>query len=1157
MADQLDLFSTFAADEPAAARAGALAPVGLPAAPDQADRDLVTEALDATLFVEAGAGSGKTTALVRRVVNLITGGVPVGHIAAITFTEKAAAELRHKVRASLTAAAGGHPGVGTGDPAALATTALATTALDELDQAPIGTLHAFARRLLNEFPIDAQLPPQFGVLDEVQSATAFHERFTDFLETLLDQPASVRLVELCQYDNFGVEKGVRRMAEDFQANWDLVADRVSPVVPPPVDDGPVQRRLHELCAAVAAITPPPDDTQTKTVRLFAERAQLLASALPLSELLRLLNALADTKHERAGNATKWKKHFGSEQALQDFRTALAAVAPEARQAMTSFNEERRLTLGALLHEFTLSSVALRQQDGELEFHDLLVLARRLVATNAEVREQLHQRYTHLLLDEFQDTDPIQLELAVRITADPAAQLPAADGAPVDWHSLRPLPGRLTVVGDPKQSIYRFRRADIAQFLQAREQIGARRATLSANFRSAAPVIEWVNHTMGNLIQPEPDVQPAYEPLVAARTGGHHHGTVTVLGAEPHTDLPRAAAESLREREAADVAAAVVQALAEQWPVWRDGALQPCRPGDITILLPSRLSLPALQVALAGCGVPYRAENSSLVYAAPEVRALMLALRAADDPTDELAIVSALRTPLFGCSDRDLYEWKVNHRRYWHWRDLSPSHPEPLPDALRDHPVAIGLACLGAVAERVPYSTPSQLLAWLVEERCVMELALAQRDSRDVWRRVRFVIDQARAWSEAGGHGVRRYLLWTRLQGDEGRFVAETVLPETDHDVVRIMTIHAAKGLEFPITIVSGLTAKSSIMRGRRVVWPAGTWALSDPYDPTYQQFLPIDEQMSDAERRRLLYVACTRAMDHLVVSLHRAERDNGSAAHELALASEGAAHQPFVAGSATLPSAPPLAPELPWADEATWRAAWQTDLALAGRPAALSATTLATRLGAAHRDAADEGLQKDAIDLDLPPWQRGRYGSAIGRAVHAVLQFADLRTGANIPGLAAAQAAAEGVLGQERTIERLARSALQAPIVAEGITGQHWRELFVATTLTPAGPAPADGGAATVVEGYIDLLVRHPVRGLVVVDYKTDQVSAGPERSQRLRRYGTQLAAYGLALEQLLGEPISGGVLVMCRPGGPAEQVEIEGWAALCAELRTRLLADA
>jgi ATP-dependent helicase/nuclease subunit A len=611
-----------------------------------------------------------------------------------------------------------------------------------------------------------------------------------------------------------------------------------------------------------------------------------------------------------------------------------------------------------------------------------------------------------------------------------------------------------------------------------------------------------------------------------------HGSVRVLGAEPHGAV---AADELRELEADDVASTVVTALTEHWQVWSDGALRDCRAGDITILIPSRLSLPALEVALARLGVPYRAENSSLVYAAPEVRALMLAMRAADDPTDELAIVSALRTPLFGCSDRHLYEWKVEHGQPWQWWRLAD-----LPEQLVHHPVADGLRCLGALAAQIPYRTPSELLWWLVAERCVLELALAQRDTRDVWRRVRFVVDQARAWSEAGGHGVRRFLLWTRLQGDEGRFVAETVLPETDHDVVRVMTIHAAKGLEFPITIVSGLTSKGGVQRGRRVVWTPDGWGLSEPDDPTYQQFQPIDEQMSDAERRRLLYVACTRAMDHLVVSLHRGERPVGSLAEALAAAADGAPQQPLVTSGAAMPAITHEVHQLPWADEAEWDVARRSALAHASRPAALSATTLAARL-AEHADD-DPGVRKDPVDLDLPPWQRGRYGTAIGRAVHAVLQFADLHTGANIPSLAAAQAAAEGVLGREDTIERLARSALRAPIVAEGIDGAHWRELFVATEVGP-----------TVVEGYIDLLVRHPTRGLVVVDYKTDQVPPGPERADRVHRYGTQLAAYGLALQQLLGEPVSGGVLVMCRTHGPAEQIEIPDWNALMAGLATRL----
>ncbi|MBI4884437.1 MAG: UvrD-helicase domain-containing protein [Actinobacteria bacterium] len=1105
MSEQLDLFGSASAP------------------PDAGDRELVTGQLDATLFVEAGAGSGKTEALVSRIVNLVRAGTPIGEIAAITFTEKAASELRHRIRLRLETAAVGD--------AQADQRVLAKVALTDLDMAPVGTLHAFARRVLNEFPIEAQLPPRFAVLDEVQSATAFHERFSDFLEALLDDPQSVRLVELCQHDNFGIENGGRRMADDFQSNWDLVEDRVSPNLPLRFDAATAQRQLADACATIAGFTPPEGDTQEKVRLEYASIGEQLGAQLPFGELLRLFREAADVKYAGKGTAEKWKRHHGSAEVLPAYRAAVATAIKIAEDALVQCNEERRLTLGVLLREFTLQSVRDRERAGELEFHDLLVLARRLVANNSEVRRQLHRRYTHLLLDEFQDTDPIQLELAVRITADPEQQ-------PDDWRLLHPLPGRLTVVGDPKQSIYRFRRADISQFLRACDQIGAQRATLRANFRSASPIIDWVNTTMGQLLRFEPDVQPAYEPLIAARHGGHNHGSVTVLGEQPHTDLGRAAAEDLREREAADVAAIVVQALSDQWQVWRDGELHPCRPGDIAILLPSRLSLTALQAALAANNVPFRAENSSLVYAAAEVRALMLALRAADDPTDELAIVSALRTPLFGCSDRHLYEWKVTHNQGWGWRHI----PADL-----DHPVATGLRALGELSERVPYDTPSQLLSWLVRERCVLELALAGRDHRDVWRRVRFVIDQARAWSEAGGHGVRRYLLWTRLQGDEGRFVAETVLPETDHDAVRIMTVHAAKGLQFPITVLSGLSSRGSANRGRRVVWPEGTWTLSEPDDPTYQQFQPIDEQMGDAERLRLLYVACTRAMDHLVVSLHRGEKPDRSAAWSIAQAAEGAGHRQF-AGHHHVLMVPPANPtELPWADEQQWWQTWQDDLARAGRPAAMSATALASAAadGAARERArADDGLRKDPVDLDLPPWQRGRYGTAVGRAVHAVLQFANLRTGDNIAALAAAQAAAEGVPDHERTIERLARSTLSAPIVAEGIEFEHWRELFVA----------ADVGG-TIVEGYIDLLVRHPHDGLVIVDYKTDQIPEGGERSERLARYGTQLAAYGLALQQVLGEPVAAGMLVMCRLDGPAQQVAIDDWAARSAALRLSLVA--
>ena len=221
--------------------------------------------------------------------------------------------------------------------------------------------------------------------------------------------------------------------------------------------------------------------------------------------------------------------------------------------------------------------------------------------------------------------------------------------------------------------------------------------------------------------------------------------------------------------------------------------------------------------------------------------------------------------------------------------------------------------------------------------------------------------------------------------------------------------------------------------------------------------------------------------------------------------------------------------ELPWSDPAEWDAERGRAIAGASVRSATSATGLATAIASA--EPVDAGLQKDGVDLDLPPWQRGRYGTAVGRAVHAVLQDADLGDGADIDDLAAAQCAAEGIFGLEARVAALSRSALTAPIVVAAAGGaEHWRELFVVAEL-----------GDTVVEGYIDLLVR-TAGGLVIVDYKTDQWKPGIDASARIARYRHQLAAYGLVLGRLLDEPIAGGVLVRCRPGQPAEQIAIEAW---------------
>lgn len=1090
---------------------------------DQLARIRIASDLDSNLFVEAGAGAGKTSSLVDRIVALVRSGVGIRDVAAITFTEKAAAELRHRVRHAL---------VDAGEQAAA----------DDVDHAPIGTLHAFARRLLNDFPVAAGLPPGFTVLDELESHLAFEERWESLLDRLLDDanpPGGVaeggsELIELCELDRFDLHRGGRRVAASFHDNWDLVEARVDRSDPPPwrLDDEPLLQNVLALCETPC----PPEDAQSERLDELRELAEGALAADRLGTRVTHLTVLEDRlrKTKRTGAKKNWQQLSFDPDDLTRLREAQAELADDALDLLGTVRQRRVRVLGTVMGRWVLDGALERAASGTIEFHDLLVLARRLVATQPAIRRFLHDRYRRILLDEFQDTDPIQLEIAVRLAADPDD--PAQQG---DWSALRPVPGRLFIVGDPKQSIYRFRRADIAQYLRAAERIGADREALTANFRSSRPILDWVNGVFSQVIVEEPDVQPAYQRLSPNRRHHLDHGSVTVFGVDEHDDLGSRKADEIRRREADDAAAAVATALAEGWQVTDGDRLRPCRPGDVTVLLPARTSLPALELALRDHGIPYRAENSSVVYTTTEIRHLMLALRAAADPTDELALVAALRTPLYGCSDVELYTWRRAGGRWsiWWRRD------DATPAELADHPVGTALEHLGSLARRASRVAPADLLAALVDERRVLDVALDHPDARDVWRRVRYVVDQARAWSDAGGHGLRRYLAWVHLLASESRN-ADTILPEHDDDAVRIMTIHAAKGLEFPITVVSGMTTKPILTYSNSVVWHADTWTISNARspDPVFEDFKPIDEQMSDAERRRLLYVACTRAVDHLVVSLHRYPGDDGSASNSVSGAvlhgagaadGEHGAHvlapgepRPFVAGRSTYD-------EPAWADPADWDTERRRALQSAAFRPSVSATFLA---GEADTDA---GLDKGAVDLDLPPWQRGRYGTAVGRAVHAVLQHADLATGADIDAHAAAQCAAEGILGMDDTVASLARSAIAAPVVRRAIDSRHHRELFVA--------AEVEGRT---VEGYVDLFVETDDGG-IIVDYKTDQWPDDAERADRIATYRRQLAAYGIVLEQLLGRPVAGALLVRCRADGAAEEIAIDGWSQAVAEART------
>ena len=1073
---------------------------------DAPARAAVSDRLHETIFLEAGAGSGKTTCLVQRFIALVESGVEADRIAAITFTEKAAGELADRIRIELQRRS--------------ATSAPCRVAIGALDRAAICTLHAFAQRLLSEHPIEAGLPPRITVLDEIASQLAFEARWEAFVDRIIEDEELERPLRLLLA--FGLQlHHLKEVTIQFGANWDLVAERAGgPVVEvPPIDLAPLLADLDDVVALGGDCDASDDKLLVRLGELATWASELRAAVDDDARLQILGRGLGSVG--RVGRKENWIDPDA-------VRERVRAVEATRQQLLDRVQQSCLQRVAAELARFTVEAAAARQRAGELEFHDLLVLGRAVLRDpvhGVAVRAALRERYQRLLLDEFQDTDPIQVELAVLIaSSDPGA-------ATRPWWEVEVEPGRLFFVGDPKQSIYRFRRADIAMFLRARDRLGGRVEQLTSNFRTGAPILTWVNHTFENLITEEGESQPAYVGLEPVRPGPPTGAAVAFLGVDEHPKSWRA--DDLREAEAADVAAAIREVVGEAWPVQDDhaGGWRPARWDDIAVLLPARTSLPMLERALERSGVPYRAETSSLVYGTGEVRDLLMIARAVEDPTDSLAVVAALRTAAFGCGDDDLYVWRHVHGGRW-------DHQRPPPEgAPVDHVVARGLAWLASVHRERLWSSPSQVLERIVRDRRLMELAFVHHRPRDLWRRLRFVLDQCRAWEEAGGSTLRDYLGWVKLQSAVGSRVVETVLPETDDQAVRILTVHGAKGLEFPVTVLSGMTSQlRQRLPGVQVLFPPGDgWALRLKKDLETSEFkaaVPIEEQMDRHERLRLLYVAATRARDHLVISVHRKENDADSTAAALfydkgwdpslveVLSRAGPVEQgvtvpAFDLGPARLPSLE------------DWQREREAALTSGTRRLAVSATQLANDAARVSAALAPAGLQKEGRDIDLPPWQKGRYGSAVGRAVHAVLQTVDLTTGQGLQEGAAAQAAAEGVLGREEVIEALCRSALASELVRGAATRPHWREVYVGV--------PFAGG---VLEGYVDLLYRDE-DGLVVVDYKTDTWRSEADLEAKVTRYRVQLNAYAEAVAEATGERVARSVLLFLSTAGSSRAVTV------------------
>ncbi|MBJ7458254.1 MAG: UvrD-helicase domain-containing protein [Thermoleophilaceae bacterium] len=1081
---------------------------------DQAARDRVANALDTTMFVEAGAGSGKTKALVDRVLNLIDDGVDVTKIAAITFTERAAGELRDRVRRALRDSIDESKDAEQRE--------LRRKALEDIDDAAIGTLHGFARRLLAEHPIEAGLPITFAVRDEVATGVSEKALWRKRADALFANEDIAEDLEIAQAAGVGLTQ-LRELGESLDGFWDRIDGELFGA-PARIDfelcRDAVQDALEALCSHESDC----EDVEDKlylAIQSVKDYGIEIHRAADAAELCALWSTGKPTfKLGGTGRKDNWPDIT----AVRNAGLEVVEARDAALQALVE-NAVRRIV--ATLAIEVSAAAAERRAVGVLSFDDLLVLARRLVTENpgGAVRRELHERYTHILLDEFQDTDPLQVDLAIRLASDPS------DDASPDH--LAPMPGRLFMVGDPKQSIYGFRGADLALYLKTGRRLTTgtpavgEPASLTTNFRSVGPIIDWVNETFANVIVEHEGSQPTYEALEAYRGDRGLAGpAVAQLGGEPHPY--GTAIADVRRSEAVDLVAVIAECMGDrdgpQWQVEPEKAApRLVRLEDIAILLPRRTALPIITEALDEAGVPYRTESSGLVYASTEVRALIATLRAIEDADDELSVVAALRSVLFGCGDDDLLRFRTAQgERCWNINaDRSAL------DAA--DPVVEGLDCLKALARDRRWSSPAAILERVVRERRLLELGRVDSRPRDLWRRVRFVIDQARSWSASGGGALREYIEWAESQMDDTKLVNEAILPETDDDAVRILTIHASKGLEFPVVVCAGLSGVKPMGRRSAKIAVAGDrWDFavkSNVESAGWDAHGATDSEQQLDEQKRLLYVACTRARDHLVVSTHHKLKKGGApeedAASTIAVASaEAEMHQvsAFELPTLSASSEESSVVSLPEYDE------WSTRL-----EDALQSTTVPDAVAVTKTVRADASLEAPDPEVAAQPVARVARafgGTALGSAVHGVLQLIDLDAADQIDGLSREQCSIEGIEGAEAEVAALAAHALATDVIKQAAASRHWPELYVCGEL--------DGELR---EGVVDLLFEAD-DGLVIVDYKTDAVS-GEDFAAASDSYRSQVAAYARLVEQVTGRAVTRGVLLHLGAAG-ATEVEVD-----------------
>ena len=1088
------------------------------------------------ICVTAGAGSGKTRVLVERFVRLVLRqGIPVERILAITFTEKAAAELKDRIARAFEEEGRDRE-------------------RREVEFATVATIDSFCARLLREHALEAGVDPRFRVLPELEAVRLMREA-ADAVLLAGDERQLSLLLEAT---------GIADLSECLRSLYEKIRHAGMPMSAATLETRAARGSWERLEAALRELA------ASAGREVLTERQA--AMVRDLSDLPARLRSLPE-----AATAGEIGLHYAAARALYDFkglaaRPRLAAALRELDAALSDWRAEElekrtgpfRRTLADLLVSFDAEYGRRKRALAGLDFADLEQRVRELLADSEPTRRRIQARFTHIFLDEFQDTNRLQHDI-VRLLHEG---------------------NTLFVVGDAKQSIYGFRDADVSILEELRAHSAAAGGALSLpeNFRSRPELVEFANRLFHSPLWlpggvPFEPMRPVCE---AAAKSAPSVEILKVEGTE---------AEEARRREATALAARLAD-LVEGGRLRRpaDGFSEPAvlTYGDVAILFRTTTWMRLYERALSERRIPYFVQKGRGYFRTQEVRDLVNLVRVLENPRDDPALAAVLRSPLCGLTDDDLLRISLGEgRRRRLWERLERARDLPADSSPR---IEAARTLLEEIRGR--RSTPLWLRLQSMLSRTPLALdALLHFNGRRRFANLGKLVDLVRRW-ETGGDAARLPLpeLLEEYQSEETR-ESEAMVESPQDGTVRLMTIHAAKGLEFPLVVLADLGRGENAARPEETLFRRGEgfgWSFTDPASGSRGlkpagtlRLEALEKEARQREENRLLYVAVTRAREHLILSGWSAPGDEGSWMRSIleALGGEEAVRaDPRLRFSQGEDAAEAGTPFVSLAGEC--RGALEAGEALAPDPASPGDRALArellrrTGLSSPPADATPFlATASEIVQHHLCPrryFLRYRLGAPQGarrRGAGEGIVAADTE---EVPALAG-EHQAEAVLKDDEVpaevlgdrVHRIlaeagefsvAEDLLSALSPADREEARRQVETFRRSALgrrAAAGEALREVPFAmarhgSILRGQIDLVLRDRAGGITLVDYKTSRIGAA-EVPGKAADYALQLRIYALAVADLFGRrPLRACLyflhpdVVLDLPVGPEDLDEAE-----------------